>query len=161
MTLQEAKDQIAQKYGYKNWKAFVSNEIHKHATTTFWGFINEAAELYAESKNKDVKNLIEIHHLQSKELEEEILREENERLKNYADSEIEKLQRLLYKKNSRWISVKDKLPELRSGWSVDDVICITDNYYIGRFRYGKWVDMENRPIIGVTHWMPLPSPPQQ
>lgn len=50
MTLQEAKDKVAEKYGYTTWKGFVSYEITKHATTQFWSFLDEAAELYARSK---------------------------------------------------------------------------------------------------------------
>jgi hypothetical protein len=50
MTLQEAKNEVAKKYGYPKWSAFVYHEIHKHSTTAFWSFIEEAAELYARSK---------------------------------------------------------------------------------------------------------------
>jgi hypothetical protein len=50
MTLQEAKNEVAKKYGYPKWSAFVYHEIHKHSTTAFWSFIEEATELYARSK---------------------------------------------------------------------------------------------------------------
>ena len=59
-----------------------------------------------------------------------------------------------------WVRVKDGLPE-----RMKSVICYNGNYmYKGYFRDGHWhkdddkkVDSENG--WGVTHWMPLPSPP--
>jgi hypothetical protein len=63
-TLQECKDEVAKKYGYMTWKAFVSYEISKHATTSFWGFLDEAAELYAsqfksEQYDSELKSIID------------------------------------------------------------------------------------------------------
>lgn len=59
----------------------------------------------------------------------------------------------------RWISVQDRLPPTKMGWSAKDVLCLCDySYKIGRTKNGKWVDMYNKPI-SVTHWMQLPPPP--
>lgn len=64
----------------------------------------------------------------------------------------------------KWISVKDKLPEkhplYKGEWSEHDVLILTEFHYkIGRTKNDKWIDMENKPIKNVTHWMPLPAPP--
>lgn len=59
ITLKQAKNQVANKYGYVNWNAFVQYEITKHATTVFWQFIDEAAELYANSKWNEAIDLAE------------------------------------------------------------------------------------------------------
>ena len=67
LSLQEAKDKVAEKHGYSSWKAFVTYEIHKHPTTGFWNFIEEAAELHCQSQlaAKDAR---------IRELEEEVNR---------------------------------------------------------------------------------------
>lgn len=63
---------------------------------------------------------------------------------------------------NEWISVKDRLPEF-----LDEVLLFTSagNIYIGMF-YEKH---ENYTVAGdsygflydVTHWMPLPEPPNE
>ena len=60
-----------------------------------------------------------------------------------------------------WISVKDRLPEnadrvLVSQGEVDDVEIA---YYFHGFGW-KMLDSEWHNIYGVTHWMPLPKPPE-
>lgn len=61
---------------------------------------------------------------------------------------------------SKWISVKDRLPEK----SYVDVLVLRRNgmvkigYYRKYDRYGNEVNNFN--ISDITHWMPLPNPPQ-
>ena len=64
---------------------------------------------------------------------------------------------------SEWISVKDRLPE-----KYKLVLCYKDGktrigYYIGA-EYVKGVaafaDYSHTRSFGVTHWMPLPEPPE-
>ena len=54
-----------------------------------------------------------------------------------------------------WISVKDKLPE-----QYTDVIVLYDFGRVGV----NWTNKENEfidhPDCKVTHWMPLPTPPE-
>ena len=63
----------------------------------------------------------------------------------------------------RWISVEERLPE-----KYTIVLCYKDGqrrlgYYIGA-EYGKGVAAFRHPkdqwAFGVTHWMPLPEPPE-
>ncbi len=70
---------------------------------------------------------------------------------------------------SEWISVEDRLPELKDDSVLaffpngsietvhiedyfDDITCGIDPF--GVQRYTKWYISH-----GITHWMPLPSPP--
>lgn len=62
-----------------------------------------------------------------------------------------------------WIKITDRKPEelpilLRS----DDVLVYgVDGVSVGCwFRSGEWCDADLYVIKGVTHWMPLPKPPQ-
>ena len=68
---------------------------------------------------------------------------------------------------SQWVSVDDRLPEFNNrGYS--EAVLTAD--YDGRVWAGycnasrtdkwRWEDGEH-PLIGVTHWMPLPSPPKE
>lgn len=61
-----------------------------------------------------------------------------------------------------WISVKDKLPE------KDIIVLAFDGTYIETMQY--WYDEEGKqiwfsppapPKDNVTHWMPLPKPPEE
>lgn len=59
MTIEEAKQQIAEKYGYKNFKDVLKN---------YWSserYVNEAMELYANNINNAVKELKVNKHLNS------------------------------------------------------------------------------------------------
>lgn len=57
---------------------------------------------------------------------------------------------------SKWISVKDRLPE-----QYTDVIVLYDFGRVGV----NWTNKENEfiehPDCKVTHWMPLPEPPKE
>jgi len=62
----------------------------------------------------------------------------------------------------KWINVKKGMPIKKHGtWSENDVLCLCKySFEIGRTRNGVWVDMKNNEIE-VTHWMPLPEPPNE
>lgn len=66
-----------------------------------------------------------------------------------------------------WISVKDRLPE-----TGNDVLIVRTNPSFTTsgymHHYGHWVitnlrgsSYKESPLHKVTHWMPLPQPPQQ
>lgn len=60
-----------------------------------------------------------------------------------------------------WISVEDGLPE-----NGDDVLVYTSDEYVslGEYSNRKWRVYGTPyfdPIAHVTHWMPLPKPPQK
>lgn len=59
---------------------------------------------------------------------------------------------------SEWISVKDRLPEETREVLVFD----SRNYLIWQARWmgDEWVDPCMDPIEKVTHWTPLPEPPE-
>lgn len=56
-----------------------------------------------------------------------------------------------------WISVKDRLPE-----SGIDVLVFTDDYcaYTAHYDGYWWLSGEPTLSYNVTHWMPLPAPPE-
>lgn len=82
------------------------------------------------------------------------------------ETEIKKLQaeNEQLKKQSQWISVKDKLPK------NDDYVLITDSHgftVVGYFwpfgssmyrNKGTWYYGDHEQFV--THWMPLPTPPE-
>jgi hypothetical protein len=58
---------------------------------------------------------------------------------------------------SEWISIDDRLPKI-----ADDVIVFSDDKYqidIGFLINGKWFSDKGE-LHTVTHWMPLPNPPE-
>lgn len=66
---------------------------------------------------------------------------------------------------SRWISVEDKQPKdmFKLNEPCPEVL-IKDHwgFKIGKqFQCGKWVDDHLYSLEGVTHWMPLPKPPEE
>lgn len=79
------------------------------------------------------------------------------------ESELSEIIRIVRQTESPWISVEDRLPD-----SAGPVI-IFRNGSVGEFSYSdgtfftnvlvgtKYVRMD---IEGVTHWMPLPAPPE-
>lgn len=58
-----------------------------------------------------------------------------------------------YRKQSGWISVCERLPEMH-----EDVLCLYGRSVEINFicSDGTWCGIRNRPI---THWMPIPEPP--
>lgn len=72
---------------------------------------------------------------------------------------------------SEWISVKDRLPEADTPVLVTylgymDGIARTDG--IGIIRWGVWYwyeseddDNDDEIIVRITHWQPLPEPPEK
>ena len=77
--------------------------------------------------------------------------------------------------NGEWISVEDRLPEDNTRcliWSDGEYYISVPHFYKGRGKsnLGKRVAVWNEQYLGqdvsatftnVTHWMPLPSPPQK
>lgn len=60
-----------------------------------------------------------------------------------------------------WISVKDRLPE-RTNYYV--CASVSHGVWTGMFSEdsGQWVDDLDDPIeVPFTHWMPLPTPPEE
>ena len=57
-----------------------------------------------------------------------------------------------------WIDCKDKLPDVSNDYIVSvDCTVFTLSYSC----YSKtWYDEYSFQTLGVTHWMPLPEPPQ-
>jgi len=53
MTLQEAKDKVAQKHGYDSWKNFEHYNVHFGHYYDHNKYLEEAAELYAESCKRE------------------------------------------------------------------------------------------------------------
>jgi hypothetical protein len=66
---------------------------------------------------------------------------------------------------TEWISVKDRLPGTSLGWSKPVLVyTITGKIEISEFNRGKHEMMDSWLGLGsseVTHWMPLPSPPNE
>lgn len=63
-----------------------------------------------------------------------------------------------------WISVKDRLPELRYGNRSDCVLICYENGSVSIGIYYAdidWADLTDDDMWrSVTHWMPLPKPPK-
>lgn len=62
----------------------------------------------------------------------------------------------------RWISVEDELPPKKTGEASDNVLVYdAENNRVGASWYihstGKWFNGWD----SITHWMPLPQPPQK
>ena len=83
--------------------------------------------------------------------------------KNLAyESEIDclkKIQFALHKSVPKWIPVTERLPN-----EAERVVVIMPNgsRLVGRILSGKWhIQGLRKETKGVTHWMPLPAPPEE
>ena len=61
----------------------------------------------------------------------------------------------------RWIPVEERLPEE----GIEVLVSVDENsddcgYHVCLYRGGEYVRSESGYIFGVTHWMPLPEPPE-
>lgn len=67
---------------------------------------------------------------------------------------------LIALENSKWVSVKDRLPEKRGlylcyyKYEPDSPNVICENTYLGS---GLWQSEMSK----ITHWMPIPEPPEE
>lgn len=63
-------------------------------------------------------------------------------------------------KQPKWISVKDRLPEAEGMYIV--YIPLTGGTIVAAdYLDGHWIDWEVDLTERVTHWMPLPEPPEE
>ena len=66
-----------------------------------------------------------------------------------------------------WISVEDKLPEAHEDGTVDAVLVTNGEFtHMAYFVRNKWRfcesgEMKEEMFYAVTHWMPLPEPPEE
>jgi hypothetical protein len=61
-----------------------------------------------------------------------------------------------------WISVKDRVPPIGKAVltyfpEAKYCTCFNAAWYDGE---DFWFDMDGSPVRGITHWMPLPEPPE-
>ena len=62
----------------------------------------------------------------------------------------------IMREQPRWISVEDRLPD-----NEDTVLCVTKNKRPFVCRYDHyWKHWRVSGSVKVTHWMPLPEPPE-
>ena len=83
--------------------------------------------------------------------------------------EVESLQAELSTYKLGWVSVEDRLPEEDYGWFlvIDDYLAGNEKQTLGFFEEANgrhfWLPIDNRDSpdgMKVTHWMPLPTPPE-
>lgn len=68
-----------------------------------------------------------------------------------------------YASQSRWISVEERMPE-NKGHDFSDKVLIIDkfkNISVGRYDYMKPAWHVTHAYSGITHWQPLPTPPEK
>lgn len=167
-SLQECKDEVARKYGFENWRYFYSDCL-KSNYVLIDTYTDEAAELYASqfkqpsqpegktleevkdayAKSKGYKNWISFYSIRpiTNEHIDGILREYANQLRK------------------EWISVEEHLPK-DSGryWCyVEDVNCLSRSYFQWNCAFcdttKAWTDRTKSMVV--THWIPLPTPPQK
>ena len=71
--------------------------------------------------------------------------------------------------NYKWISVKDRMPEIDNKSHISDtVICYSselNRLYFSRVEENAFgqcgFEVEKYGVVNITHWMPLPEPPKE
>ena len=61
--------------------------------------------------------------------------------------------------NNGWISVKDRLPEKNGDYLIYNTDGIVWPYWYDK-EYKEWYDSSGYLTESVTHWMPMPEPPE-
>jgi Protein of unknown function (DUF551) len=66
-----------------------------------------------------------------------------------------------YHRAPAWISVEDRLPELGESVLIWDGQCRRVGFYLktGEYYY-YWESTDDEYPLDITHWMPLPEPPE-
>lgn len=57
-----------------------------------------------------------------------------------------------------WVSVSDRLPDDTRIYLV--AIAGYKHAWTASCVFGKWIGEGGKPLLGITHWRPLPTPPE-
>lgn len=158
-TLQECKDEVAVKYGYKDYSNMISR-CHKNPRKV--DIMCTEATLMFTNSAKGSKTFDQILTEQHRSLIQML---KNEFLHSYVSRSAElyadqfRSQTVPVTEGRSWVSVKDKLPEHEL-----EVLGLTKrgntfNVECDRKNDDRFYTPYNMDVKFVTHWMPLPSPP--
>lgn len=93
-------------------------------------------------------------YLEAADAIENLLAQRNE---NYADSW--KMAYELERDEHRWIPINERLPEVNV-W-VQTYRTTEQIWPAFLTSQNEWIDEAFRPLTNITHWMPLPEPPEE
>ena len=67
-------------------------------------------------------------------------------------------------KGEDWIKVKDRLPEAIDGYGFSEMVLVAwfggDSASVAEYNHNtqRWLNRDNKIVVGVTHWMPIVLP---